>query len=152
MFNLAKADEFYAELESENPHIDHELVMEWRENMPEQFAKKMYEKKYGCHIFDAEMYEESVVHLKWADGHGTGAKWDVDTIIRLSGIDFSQVKFYEYDYAYIVNMLYAKFCTTGLDTTSYIKMAKAYLTYDEFGHEADEKAYKHATKHLEHHD
>ena len=148
MFNLAKADEFYAELEKENPHINRELVMELRESMPEQFAKKMYEKKYGCHIFDVEMYEEAITYLKWADKQHTGAKWDVDTIIRLSGIDFSQVDFYEFDYAYVVNMLYAKYCTAGLDTSSYIKMAKSYLTFDEFDNKPDEKAYKHAIKHI----
>lgn len=149
MFDLIKADEIYHKKLIENPNYDHELVMEWKKDMPHQFAKKMYEDEYGCHIFTKEMYDEAVHLLKWADDKGHGAKWDVDTLIKLSGIDFSSVDFYEYDFAYIVNMLYSDFCTVFTDANYYIKMAKLYLTDPDYYGEADERAYHDAEKRID---
>ena len=47
MYNLTKADEIYKKRLEENPKYDHELVAEWRKDMPEQFAKKMGDKPQG---------------------------------------------------------------------------------------------------------
>ena len=42
MYDLKKADELYNKRREENPDYDHELVMEWKHDMPHQFAQKMY--------------------------------------------------------------------------------------------------------------
>ena len=83
-----KADEIYKRKLSENPHFAKEIVEEWREDMPENFAEYMLKLEYGCHIVDMAMYDEAVSYLKWVDDKGKGAKWSVDEIKRASGIDF----------------------------------------------------------------
>ena len=55
MYDLIKADDIYNKKLAEDPEYDHKLVMEWRKDMPYQFAKKMYEDEYGCHIYTKEM-------------------------------------------------------------------------------------------------
>ena len=80
------------------------------------------------------------------------AKWNVDTIVKLSGIDFEKTDFYEYDYAYVVNMLYSGYCEIFTDTTYYLKMAKMYLTDPDYPGKADERAYKNAMKRIEYYE
>lgn len=152
MYDLKKADELYKKHLEKNPNYDHDLVMEWREDMPKQFSRKMHEDEYGCHIFDEEMYNEAISHLTWAGGKGKGAKWDVDTLTKLSGIDFEKVDFFEYDYAFIANMLWSDYCEIFTDTTYYLKMAKMYLTDPDYPGKADERAYKNAIKRIEYYE
>lgn len=151
MYDLKKADELYKKHLEKNPNYDHELVMEWRKDMPKQFSRKMHEDEYGCHIYDEELYNEAVSHLKWANEKGMGAKWDVNTIVKLSEINFEDVdvKFYEYDYAFVVNMLWSDYCHIFTETSYYLKMAKMYLTDPDYPGKADERAYKNAMKRIE---
>lgn len=150
MYNLTKADEIYQNKLANNPNYDHDLVMEWKKEMPDEFAKKMYEEEYGCHIYTKELYDEAVSYLTWANDKGKGAKWDVETIVKLSDINFESedVKFYEYDYAYIVNMLWSDYCHIFTETSYYLKMAKMYLTDPDYPGKADERAYKNAMKRI----
>ena len=145
-----KADEIYQKKLANNPNYDHELVMEWKRDMPYEFSKKMYEEEYGCHIYDEEMYNEAISYLKWANDKGTGAKWDVNTIVKVSEINFEDesVKFYEYDYAFVVNMLWSDYCHIFTETSYYLKMAKMYLTDPDYPGKADERAYKNAMKRI----
>ena len=149
MYDLIKANEIYKEKLENNPKFSHELVLEWRDKMPEQFTKRMYEEKYGCHIVTEEMYDEAVSLLKWQDNRGKGEKWTVDDIIKSSGIDFKNKEYYEYDYAYIVNMLYSDYCHIFSEQGYYLKMAKAYLEDPDYMGNADERAYKNAIKRIE---
>lgn len=151
MHNLIKADEIYQELKSEGKLVD-EMFRIFKEKMPEAYCKLMHLIKYGCHIYDEEMYNEAISHLEWANGKGKGAKWDVDTIVKLSGIDFEKTDFYEYDYAYVVNMLYSDYCEIFTDTTYYLKMAKMYLTDPDYPGKADERAYKSAMKRIDYYE
>lgn len=148
MFDFNKADEIYKKRLEENPKYDHELVAEWRKDMPEQFAKKMYEDEFGCHIYTKEMYEEAVSLFEWSCDKGKGARWDVDEIIKLANIDFSTKDYYEYDYAYVVNMLYSDYCHIFTDASYYLKMAKSYLEDPDYMGKADERAYHNAMKRI----
>lgn len=148
MYNLIKADEIYKKRVEKNPQYDHELVVEWRNDMPQQFAKKMYEDEYGCHIVIEDMYEEAICLLSWSNEKGSGARWDANEIIKLSEIDFSTKNYYEYDYAYVVNMLYSDFCHIFTDAGYYLKMAKAYLEDRDYTGDPSERAYKDATKRI----
>lgn len=85
------------------------------------------EKEYGCHIGTEEFYEKAVDLLEWVGDKGEGAKWSVDDIIRLSGIDFDKKDYTDYDYAYVVNMLYSDYCNVFTDSSYYMKMARNYL-------------------------
>ena len=62
------------------------------------------------HIPNRKKYEELINKVKWADGNGRGAKWSFEDIKRNSKVNFDAVDYTEYDFAYLVNMLYAKCC------------------------------------------
>lgn len=148
MYDITKADEIYKKKLAEHPNYDHELVMEWREDMPDEFAKKMYEDEYGCHIIDKEMYDHAVSLLHWADDKGIGAKWSVDDLVKLSNINFEEKDYYKYDYAYVANMLYSDYCSVFTETSYYLKMAKLYLEDNDYMGDASERAYKDAKKRI----
>ena len=152
MHNSNKAMDIYDELKREDPSLDTKMVKHFADKMPKEFARTMYEMKHGCHIYDEDTYNEAVSYLKWADEKGHGAKWDVDTLTKLSGIDFEKSKFTEYDYAYVANMLYSDYCNIFTDTTYYLKMAKMYLTDTDYPGKADERAYKSAMKRIDYYE
>lgn len=79
------------------------------------------------HITSRRKYEELVNNIKWVDNSGQGAKWSFEDIKKNSHIDFDNVDFTEFDYAYLVNMLYAKCCKHITDPSIYLKLAKCLL-------------------------
>lgn len=111
-----------------------------------------YSKMEEGHLTNRRKYDESVEKLKWANGNGRGAKWNFEDIKKNSKIDFSHVDFTEYDYAYLVNMLYAKCCKDFTDPSFYLKLAKCLLedkdeeTKIYHGHYAKNKTSKHGTQ------
>ena len=144
MYDLKKADAIYDEMRAEGKDIVHEVMLVFKDKMPKEYCMLMHLIKYGCHIYDEAMYNEAVSYLEWANGKGKGAKWDVDTLTKLSGIDFEKTEFFEYDFAYVANMLWSDYCEIFTDTTYYLKMAKLYLTDPDYPGKADERAYKSA--------
>ena len=152
MYDLKKAGAIYDEMRAEGKDIVHEVMLVFKDKMPKEYCMLMHLIKYGCHIYDEAMYNEAVSYLEWANGKGKGAKWDVDTLTKLSGIDFEKTEFFEYDFAYIANMLWSDYCEIFTDTTYYLKMAKMYLTDPDYPGKADERAYKSAMKRIEYHE
>ena len=100
------------------------------------------------HIPNRKKYEELISRVKWADGNGRGAKWDFDTIKRNAKVNFDSVDYTEYDFAYLVNMLYAKCCKYISDPAIYLKFAKCLLEDND----EETKMYRGAEyhKHKEH--
>lgn len=152
MYDLKKADAIYDEMRAEGKDIVHEVMLVFKDKMPKEYCMLMHLIKYGCHIYDEAMYNEAVSYLEWANGKGKGAKWDVDTLTKLSGIDFEKTNFFEYDFAYVANMLWSDYCEIFTDTTYYLKMAKLYLTDPDYPGKADERAYKSAMKRIEYYE
>lgn len=152
MYDLKKADAIYDEMRAEGKDIVHEVMLVFKDKMPKEYCMLMHLIKYGCHIYDEAMYNEAVSYLEWANGKGKGAKWDVDTLTKLSGIDFEKTNFFEYDFAYVANMLWSDYCEIFTDTTYYLKMAKMYLTDPDYPGKADERAYKNAMKRIEYYE
>lgn len=150
MHDLEKADLIYEEKVKEDSSFPDKLMKRFRRRMPEEYIRTMLEEEYGCHIVDKDMYDEAVSYLKWSDEKGMGEKWDVDTILKLSDIDFDneKIKFYELDYAYVVNMLYSDYCHIFNEPSYYLKMAKAYLMDEDYPGKADERAYHNAEKRI----
>lgn len=148
MYDLEEAIQIYNEEKTKNPHYDTVLVEEWRELMPEQFTRKMLRKKYGCHIVDAQTYNEAVALFDWVDGKGSGEKWNVETIKNVSGIDFNEKEYTPFDFAYVMNMIYSDNCNVFTDSSYYIKMAKNYLEDPDYMGEASERAYHDAIKRI----
>ena len=148
MYNLDKASDIYRNKLKEDEHFAEKIVEIWKDKMPDDFAKFMYESEYGCHIVEKDMYDKAISYLKWSDDKGTGAKWDVVTIEKLVDINFDKAEFTKYDYAYVVNMLWSDYCHIFTDSDYYLKMAKAYLTDEDYPGTPEERAYKNAIKRI----
>lgn len=148
MYDLEKATDIYKHKVKEDPDFAEQVIEIWKTKMPEEFAKFMYESEYGCHIVEKDMYDKAISYLRWSDEEGTGAKWEVETIVKLVDINFDKSKFTKFDYAYVVNMLYSDYCHIFTDSDYYLKMAKAYLTDEDYPGTAAERAYKNAVKRI----
>lgn len=148
MYDLHKAIELYKRHSSEDPEFDHKLVHKWKEKMPEEFAKVMYEHEYGCHIFNEEMYDEAVQLFETPTG-AKGPHWSLDAIRAKTNIDFDSTAYTFYDYAYVVNMFYSDYCQIFTEPNYYLKMAKSYLTDGDYFGDPSERAYHNAKKRVE---
>lgn len=141
MYDLAKADEIYRKKKEEHHDYDHQLVMMWRDKMPEDFSEHMYREEYGCHIFSEEMYDEAASYFVNPDG-SHGPHWSVMTIKAKSGIsNFEEKNYTVYDYAYVVNMLYSDYGNIFTEPSHYLRMAKNYLTDADYYGKPEERAY-----------
>jgi len=143
-----KVKQKYEELKKEMPDIDQQMIRTFLEEMPDEAMIAFDKMVYGCHIASEDLYHEAVMLFKWIDDKGTGAKWTVEDIVKLSGIDFNDKKYYEYDYAYVVNMLYSDYCNIFTEPTYYLKMARNYLEDVDYCGNADERAYHNAVKRI----
>ena len=149
MRDIDKADKIYSEKLMKDPKFAEKLIKKFRDRMEDEYIKTMFEEEYGCHIVDEDMYDEAVSLLKWSDNRGSGAKWAVSDILKLANIDFSNKDYYEFDYAYVVNMLWSDYGHIFTETSYYLKMAKAYLEDPDYMGKPDERAYKNAIKRIE---
>lgn len=99
MFDLDTADKFYKEILEENPKFNDELAKEWRENMPMQFAKRIYCERLGKHIVYPEQYEESLQYIKGQNGEKPKI-WSIEEsekILRKFVNNFNDEDFYKFD-------------------------------------------------------
>lgn len=138
--DLMKADEIYKNKLKENPHFDHDLIMTFREEMPEEFCDVMMMAAYGCHIFNEDMYNKAVGLLESKSGM-RGANWTLEQVKDKSGINFEDKDYTLYDYAYALNALYSDYSTVFTDSGYYIKMAKMYLEDPDFYGDPSERAF-----------
>ncbi len=142
----------YNNLKNKYPNIAEDMMMMFFDKMEdvayEALEEYEMEKEYGCHIGTQELYENAVQLLDWVDNKGSGARWSVEDIIRLSGIDFDRKEYTEYDYAYSVNMLYSDYCNIFTESSYYLKMAKNYLEDPDYCGVASERAYNNAKKRI----
>lgn len=110
----------------------------------------------GQRITDHHQYKQLVNKLKWHGGSGKGEKWTIEDATRLAekvaNVDFKNAEYTEFDFAYVVNMLYALFNKIFTESTYYIKMAKCLLEYKDednkqyygdFFKPIEDKKYKH---------
>lgn len=150
MYDLTEAIQIYEEELRINPEYDHQLVAEWREDMPGSFTRRMLEKRYGCHIVDENMYNMAISLLVWPDEKTVGAKWSVSDIKSVVGIDFNTKKYTLLDFAYVMNMLWSDYSNIFVETNYYIKMARNYLEDADYMGDASERAYKNALERICH--
>lgn len=131
--------EFHKKLLEENPHYNDDLVMEFADNMPELYAKKIQYDYWGCHIYNEECYEEEIAKLK------TVPKWTLNEIKQASRIDFEAKEYYLYDFAFLMNYYYNLFKHVFTDTSYYVGITKATLE-NPLMEKADDTAYHIARK------
>ncbi len=128
-----------------------EKVVEMAKQMyrrdPEMVEKMLQAfRNHGGHISSRKKYEELVEKLKWANENGRGAKWNFEDIKKNAKINFENTDFTEYDYAYLVNMLYAKCCKYVTDPSIYLKFAKCLLEDNDEETKLYRGAYQHKQK------
>lgn len=107
-----KVKEIIQKLYQRDPHMVEQIVETFED--------------YG-HITNAHKYKELTERLKWANKQGKGERWKVDDVKKFSRMNFENEDFTEFDFAYLVNMLYAKCCQEFSDMSFYIKLAKCLL-------------------------
>lgn len=111
-----------------NPEKVMELAKHMYKQDPEIVERMLDYPEDAEHITNRRKYDELVERIRWYDNNnGRGAKWNFEDIKKNSRIDFSNVDYTEYDYAYLVNMLYAKCCRYITDPSIYLKIAKCLL-------------------------
>lgn len=114
----------YEDLKAKYPDIDNDLVMEYFVSMPDEALMTLEEyeskKEYGCHIVSQKQYDYYIKKLP-------SVKWSVDDVVKVSGIDFNMKPYYEYDFAMLMNIFYAKYSSFITDANYYVKMVKATL-------------------------
>ncbi len=148
-------EEKYNDLKIKHPDLDTHLVELFIRYMPEEAMITFNKFEYGCHIVEEGLYNEAIKTLKWVEDKGSGAKWSLDDIIKLSNIDFDKKKYHKRDYAYVVNMLYSDYCNIFSEPSYYLKMARNYLEDPDYAGDASERAYHNAMKRIayyKHHD
>lgn len=108
-----------------------EKVIEFAKHMyrhdPQAVERMLETFEEDGHITNKRKYDELMEKVKWSNGNGRGERWKFEEIKKMSKIDFSNVDYTEFDYAYLVNMLYAKCCKEFSDMSLFIKIAKCLL-------------------------
>lgn len=106
-------------------------VVEFAKHMykhaPEAVERMLETFEDDGHLTNKRKYDELVQNVKWVNGNGRGERWAFEDVKKASKIDFSNVDYTEFDFAYLVNMLYAKCCKEFTDMSFYTKLAKCLL-------------------------
>lgn len=132
MENMRKIDYLAHKKPDKLAHITKEIYR----NAPEEVERMLEQYADGEHISSKEEYEEHIKTLKWSDGRGKGERWGIHDIIKtaekLLHIDFEEEEYTEFDFCFLVNMLYAIFCKIHApDMTTYLRMAQSVFDYAE---------------------
>lgn len=139
-----------------------EYMMDKHPEKVVEFARRMYrhepeivEKMLEIfeddgHITNKRKYDELIERIKWANSNGKGERWGYEDIKKASKVDFLQVDYTEFDFVYLVNMLYAKCCKEFTDMSFYIKLAKCLLEDKDEETKVYHGAYANRKKHHEH--
>ncbi|MCM1003584.1 MAG: hypothetical protein NC408_04510 [Candidatus Gastranaerophilales bacterium] len=108
-----------------------EKVVEFARHMykhdPEAVERMLETFEDDGHLTNKRKYDELIQKVKWTNGNGKGERWNFEDVKKASKIDFANVDYTEFDFAYLVNMLYAKCCKEFTDMSFYIKLAKCLL-------------------------
>lgn len=142
----------YNKLKMKYPNIAEDMMMMFFDKMEdvanETLDKYKYKKENGHHITTESMYDKAVSLLVNPNGD-IGPKWSLKTIKEKSGINFETKDYTIYDYAYVVNMLYSDYGSVITDPSCYLKMAKLYLSDEDYFGDPSERAYHNAMKRIE---
>ncbi len=128
-----------------------EKVIEFAKHMyrhdPQAVERMLETFEDDGHIINKRKYDELIEKVKWSNGNGRGERWKFDEIKKMSKIDFTNVDYTEFDFAYLVNMLYAKCCKEFSDMSLFIKLAKCLLEDKDEETKVYQGAYTHKKKH-----
>lgn len=121
------------------------MLKETHHDLYEDLEMYLYKEIYGCH-FNDWMLEKATKEMKNEDGT-TGPHWTIDQtsiVAKQVGVDFS--KYNEYDWNYVMNMMYSDFYgAIQNDPIVYGKLSKKFLE-DKDAREGKALAYYMAMK------
>jgi len=108
-------------------HYSLGMVKRIDEDVYDDIELYLYKEVYGCH-FTKWLLEKATKELVNEDGT-TGAHWTIEQttmVARSNGIDFKN--FNEYDWNYVLNMIYSDYYgSVPNETSTYVKMARKFL-------------------------
>lgn len=108
-------------------HYSIGMVKRIDEDVYDDIEMYLYKEVYGCH-FCKWLLEKAVKQMRNEDG-STGPHWTLDqttSVAKNNGIEF--VHFNEYDWNYVMNMIYSDYYgSVPNETTMYVKMARKFL-------------------------
>lgn len=108
-------------------HYSLGMVKRIDEDVYDDIEMYLYKEVYGCH-FTEWLLDKALSKMENADGT-TGGHWklaDTTLVARNSGINF--VHFNEYDWNYVMNMIYSDYYGVVPNEVSvYVKMARRFL-------------------------
>ena len=103
------------------------MLKETHHDVYEDLESYLYKEIYGCH-FSESLLKEALKNLENEDG-SRGGHWTVDqttAVAKSKGIVFT--KFNEYDFNYVMNMMYSDyFGVVRDDVESYVQLALRFL-------------------------
>lgn len=126
MYNLETANKLYTKMKKEEPDFANKLVKQWRELMPEEFAKVIYCEYYGKHIVNKEQYDKGISFIKGQNGNPPKI-WTMEEAQKILSNyirDYEQEQFYNYD----------AFLWLNIKRNDYPKLDEndiAYITYED---------------------
>lgn len=95
--------------------------------MYEELEEELYREVYGCH-FNEWLLQKALSKMVNEDG-SFGGHWTLEqttSVAKNNGVEFDH--FNEYDWCYVMNMLYSDYYGSIPNETSvYLKMAKKFL-------------------------
>ena len=103
------------------------MIKETHEDLYEDLEMYLYKEIHGCHFSDW-LLEKATKGMINEDG-STGPHWTLDQtnmVARQNGIVFD--KFNEYDWNYVMNMMYSDYYgAVSNDTSAYVKLSRKFL-------------------------
>ena len=103
------------------------MIRETNYELYENLELALYKETYGCH-FNDWMLAEAVKNLQNEDGT-TGPHWSLEqttSVAKSNGISFDH--FNEYDWNYVMNMVYSDYYgAISNDTINYVRLARKFL-------------------------
>ena len=103
------------------------MIKETHEDLYEDLEMYLYKEIYGCHFCDW-LLKKATKDMVNEDGT-MGGHWSIEqtnAVARQNGIQFD--KFNEYDWNYVMNMMYSDYYgAVSNDTSVYAKLAKKFL-------------------------
>lgn len=103
------------------------MIKETHHELYEDLEVYLYKEIYGCH-FNDWLLEKATSHMLNEDGT-TGPHWTVEqtnSVARQQGINFD--KFNQYDWNYVMNMIYSDYYgVLSNETSVYAKLARKFI-------------------------
>jgi hypothetical protein len=140
----------YKNIKEKHPNIDHDMVMMFAEEMPEEFDETLDKYEYGCHIATDKKYNEAVSYIKNFNGM-KGAHWTPEVIKMKANINFDTTKYTLYDFAYMANKIYSHIGDI-MPEEHILKYAKRLLEDKDYPGDPSERAYYDAMDMIEYYE